>query len=220
MSFQQFDLSKLAPASRRTIAITLGALLLCVAAVACALRIQRPALRKSAQDVDFMEQTLRVTSANISQIATIRSRVTATNSTLETICSSGILEPLLGSYATRAKSLLDSVAFQTGFRIENVRELQPIPLRLPQPPPQQRYVRQPIEFVGQGSYDQIANFVERAEQAQPLVVLHGLSISGQPQNLLVHKAVITFEWPAKGEVVKETPPTTAKGKAKKAPKAK
>ena len=102
----------------------------------------------------------------------------------------------------RGKMLLDPIAQQTGFRIDSVRELPPILLQLPKPPPEQLYYRQFIEFTGQGSYAQITAFIAQAEAANPLATLSGFLVLGQPQTPENHKAVITFEWPAKGEKAK------------------
>lgn len=116
----------------------------------------------------------------------------------------GVLEPLLGSMAMRGKMLLDPIAQQAGFRIDSVRELPPILLQLPKPSPEQLYCRQFIEFTGQGSYTQITAFVAQVEAANPLATLSGFLVLGQPQTPETHKAVVTFEWPAKGEKAKPT----------------
>jgi len=124
--------------------------------------------------------------------------------------ASGVIEPLLGSFAMRGKNLLDPFAQKTGFVIDTVKDLPPLPIRLPQPPPEQLYARRPIEFTGHGSYTQIVAFVSAVEASLPLVTLHSIKILGQPQTPETHKSIITFEWPAKGEM--RQPDIKAKGK--------
>lgn len=220
MTLRWTALTKLTPSSRRVLAVTACASLVSLVGALCAFELQRPTLDKCALEVDAVQQNLRVTSANIAQTAATRTRVASTNAVLEDLRAAGVLEPLLGSHAMRAKSLLDPIAAQTGFRIDNVRELPTLPLRVPEPPPEQRHLRQPIEFTGQGSYGQISTFIALTEQTHPFAVLDSLSIAGQPQVPTNHKAVITFEWPAKGEKVKPVAATGGKGKTKKAPKTK
>ncbi|HPB09913.1 MAG TPA: hypothetical protein PLU38_11485 [Kiritimatiellia bacterium] len=111
----------------------------------------------------------------------------------------GVIEPLLGSYAMRGKSLLDPLANASGFAVGSVKEDRFIPLQLPTPPPQQLYGRQLIECSGFGSYTQIVGFVQAAEQKFPFAILSGLRIESQSQTPERHKATITFEWPVKGE---------------------
>jgi Tfp pilus assembly protein PilO len=91
------------------------------------------------------------------------------------------------------------LAMKAGFKLENVKELPSVLLRLPSPVPNQIYARQPVEFIGRGSFDQIMQFVQETETTHPLTILSGLVIITQPQSSESHKAVITFEWPAKHE---------------------
>jgi Tfp pilus assembly protein PilO len=210
------SLSTLSPPAQRSIAITLGAIAACLLIVFVAIRPQHERIRKNALEIDALLQSESMMRVDIANTAKIKAHVAATNALLDTLLSSGVLEPLLGSYAMRGKSLLDPVAQQTGFAIESVRELSQIALQVPQPPPEQLYMRQPVEFTGQGSYEQIAAFIAQTEKAQPLAVLSGLTLLCQPQTPETHKAIITFEWPAKGEKVKPAPAPAAKGKDKKA----
>ncbi|MDD4101497.1 MAG: hypothetical protein PHU80_02550 [Kiritimatiellae bacterium] len=113
--------------------------------------------------------------------------------------ATGAIEPLLGSFAMRGKNLLDPLSQQTGFSIDSVKELPRLPIRLPAPPPEQLYARQPIEFSGHGSYNQIVAFVTAVESSLPLATLNNLRILSQPQTPERHKAIVTFEWPVKGE---------------------
>ncbi len=118
------------------------------------------------------------------------------------LANSGILEPLLGSYAMRGKLMLDPLARESGFAIANVRELCFIPLPVPKTVPKQLYGRQLVEFAGTGGYTQIVAFVTLAEERFPLVTLAGLRIESRPQTPEEHRAVITFEWPATWEASK------------------
>ena len=137
--------------------------------------------------------------ADIAKVEEQRNATAKLQTERDSFLANHALEPLLGSLAMRAKSVLSLVSQQTGFVIDNVKELPAIPLRAPTPAALQLYSRQPVEFLGHGSYQQIMDFVSETEKQYPYVTLAGLTILAQAQTPEVHKAVIMFEWPAKGD---------------------
>ena len=110
----------------------------------------------------------------------------------------GLLEPLLESYAMRAKSLLDPLAADVGLTIGDYAELPARRLPLPKPQAPQLYARKPIRLTCTGSYATIISFLMRVEKELPLVSLESFSLKTQkdPDN---QSATIVFEWPIKGE---------------------
>jgi len=110
----------------------------------------------------------------------------------------GLLEPLLESYAMRAKSLLDPLAADVGLTIGDYAELPDRRLPLPKPQAPQLYARKPIRLTCTGSYATIVSFILRVERELPLVSLEAFSLKMQkdPNSQL---ATIVFEWPIKGE---------------------
>jgi hypothetical protein len=117
------------------------------------------------------------------------------------IVNTGMLKPDPISHSLRmgAKSLMMPLATKAGFKLEGTKDLPPVLIRLPASVPNQIYARQPVEFVGRGSFDAIMQFVQLSEETHPLTILSGLAIVTQPQSAEIHKAVITFEWPMKYE---------------------
>jgi hypothetical protein len=115
------------------------------------------------------------------------------------LIKTGTISPYLGSLWMGAKSVMGPVAQKTGFKLEGVKDYMPILLRLPTPAPEEIYARQPIEFVGRGSFDQIIAFVQETEEKYPLTILSGLVILSEAQTPECHRAIITFEWPMKHE---------------------
>ena len=110
----------------------------------------------------------------------------------------GLLEPMLESYAMRAKSLLDPLAEDVGLSVSDYAELPVRRLPLPKPQSPQLYVRKPIRLTCTGSYATIVSFIMRVEQKLPLVSLEAFSLKTQkdPDN---QAASIVLEWPIKGE---------------------
>ena len=123
----------------------------------------------------------------------------------------GLLEPLLESYAMRAKSLLDPLAADMGLTVGDYAELPVRRLPLPQPMSPQLYARKPIRMTCTGSYATIVSFLLRVEEKIPLASLEAFSLKTQkdPDN---QTATFVFEWPIKGEKV---PVAAAKGGVKK-----
>ncbi|MEI7902496.1 MAG: hypothetical protein WCK89_19780 [bacterium] len=206
MNFKLSLLSNLSPSNQRSIGLTAGALVTCLLVFFFAVRPKQKKILQGLQDVNTLNQTLSHILADIATTDSLKQQVADANVQRETLLTSGVIEPLLGSFAMRGKALLDPVAQATGFSIVNVKELTSIPLQLPKPAPEQTYGRQPVEFTGHGSYAQITAFITQTEAAQPLATLSSLLILCQQQTPETHKAIITFEWPIKGEKIKPSVP--------------
>ena len=142
----------------------------------------------------------------------LKSRLDAIKSERQTFLN-GLLEPLLESYAMRAKSLLDPLAADVGLMIGDYAELPDRRLPLPKPQAPQLYARKPIRLTCTGSYATIISFLLRVEEKMPLVSLEAFSLKTQkdPDN---QSATIVFEWPIKGENTAAAA-KPAKGGAKK-----
>ena len=112
----------------------------------------------------------------------------------------GLLEPLLGSYAMRARELLDPFARDLDLQLvfDNYAELPVRLLPLPPQPSPQLYARKPIRLTCKGSYAAIVSFILRVEEKMPLVALESFSFKVQkdPDNQL---ATIVLEWPINGK---------------------
>ena len=197
-------LKTLSPPLRQAILITGVCFLVAVALVVFAVVPQQKRLSAVQKEGEGLAATLATMQADVSATQQQRLKTLAVMAERDAFIASGVLQPLLGSYAMRGKSLLDPIAKQTGFVITSVKEMPLIPLRVPSPAPEQLYGRQLIEFTGQGSYTQITAFVTCTETSLPLATLSSITILGQNQMPESHRAIITFEWPVTGE--KRPPP--------------
>lgn len=125
-------------------------------------------------------------------------------------CLAGLLEPMLGSYAMRAKSVLDPLASDVGLRITDYAEMPVRLLPLPKPQATQLYARKPIRLTCTGSYATIISFLMRVESKLPLVSLEAFSLKTQKDHDN-QSATFVFEWPVRGV----NTAAVAKGGAKK-----
>ena len=208
MNVNRSSLAVLKKPTKIAIAITVGCLILCVAVLFLGILPARKRVTTLRTEVSELKSTLTKMRADISGTQQQRIRTAVLMEERDALLATGEIEPLLGSLAMRGKALLDPVAQQTGFAIENVKELPLLPLQVPSPAPEQLYGRQPIEFTGAGNFAQIVAFIASVEEQQPLATLSSLVIQGQSQTPETHKAIVTFEWPAKGE--KQKTPAAAK----------
>lgn len=158
-------------------------------------------------EVEALGKTLSTMRADIKTAAEQAKKTADLKTKRDQLVRTGTLkpDPISNSFRMGAKSLMAPVIERTGFSLENVREYAPVLLRLPATLPEQLYARQPVEFVGRGSFDQIMSFIRETEENYPLTILSGLVILSQPQTPECHKAVITFEWPVKHEWLQSGP---------------
>jgi len=153
------------------------------------------------KEIADLHTTLSLMKADIKVAEEEAKKTSDLKAKLDHLLATGMLKPDPISHSLRmgAKSLMMPLLEKAGFKLENLKELSPVLLQLPSPVPNQIYARQPIEFVGSGSFDQIMKFVQETEETYPLTILSSLVIVNQAQSPEIHKAIITFEWPTKHE---------------------
>jgi len=112
------------------------------------------------------------------------------------------LTPLLGSYAMRAKSLLDPMISGAGLSDVEFSEETSRKLPTPLPLPRQLYARAAVRITAKGSYQAIVSFLLMLEKNLPLVSLQSLQIQSQQQPA---KQTVTMilEWPTKGALTRK-----------------
>ena len=112
------------------------------------------------------------------------------------------LTPLLGSYAMRAKSLLDPLTAGAGLIDVEYSEEDTRKLPVPMPMPKQLHARAAVRIGARGSYQGIASFLLMLEKDFPLVSLQALRIQSQSAPAK-QSAVMILEWPTKGAVTRK-----------------
>ena len=112
------------------------------------------------------------------------------------------LKPLLGSYAMRAKSLLDPLTAGAGLTDLDYTEEPTRKLPVPMPMPRQLHARAAIRLSAHGSYQAIASFLLMLERDFPLVSLQSLQILSQ-QSPTRQAATMILEWPTKGALTRK-----------------
>ena len=199
MSVEWPALKNLSPPLRQAVLVTGGCLLIGSVLLVFAILPARKSLLAAQAEIASLNATYAGMEKDLAGTAQQRVKTAAITAERDAVLASGVIEPLLGSFAMRGKSLVDPLAQQTGFIIDSVKEDRFIPLQVPSPAPTQLYGRQQVEFTGQGTFFQIADFISLAEAAIPQVTLSSVTLLSQPQTPESHKAIITFEWPVKGE---------------------
>ena len=113
-----------------------------------------------------------------------------------------LLEPLLESYAMRAKSLLDPLALGAGLTDLDYTDepFRALPVGLPFA--RQLYTRAAVRVSARGSYQAAVSFLLRLERDMPFVSLQSLEISAR-QEPDAQSVSMVLEWPAKGKVTRQ-----------------
>ena len=184
---------------RQAILITIGCFLICLALIIFAVWPARKRLHSLQTEIANLNASYDDMEKAIAGTAQQRAKTAAVAAERDAVLADGVIEPLLGSFAMRGKALVDPLAQKAGFTINSVKEDRFIKLQVPNPAPEQLYGRQQVEFTGQGTYSQITAFVSLTEASLPQVTLSSISILSQLLTPESHKAIITFEWPVKGE---------------------
>ena len=156
------------------------------------------------KEVAELQKTLASMNADVKTAEETAAKTSELRASRDHLVTTGVLkpDPISRSLRMGAKSLMMPLAEKAAFKLETVKDNPAVLLRLPAQVPEQLYARQPVEFVGRGSFAQIMRFVQETEETYPLTILSSLVIVTQPQTPEIHKAVITFEWPLKHEWVK------------------
>lgn len=186
----------MAPNARRSFAVTL---LLAAAAAGLYLFAVQPAdaaLSKARAEHDEQESKLQTVNANLRAAPKNKERLQSLADALRPF-RDAMLTPLLGSYAMRAKAILEPLAFGAGLSHIDYSEMPTRALPVPRPLPEQLHARRPIRVTAQGSYMSAISFLMRVEKEHPLVALQSFAISAttDPERQQVE---MVFEWPAKG----------------------
>ena len=186
----------MAPNAKRSFALTL--ILGGAAAVIYLFAVQpaEEALSKARKEHDEQEAKLQSVNANLRAAPQNKERLQSLAASLKPFRDE-MLKPLLGSYAMRAKSLLDPLAFGAGLSRLDYAELPTRALPVPRPQPAQLHARRPIRVTAQGSYMGAISFLLRVEKEHPLIALQSfaLSTTADPERQQIE---MVFEWPAKG----------------------
>jgi len=113
-----------------------------------------------------------------------------------------LLEPLLESYAMRAKSILDPLAMGAGLSDISYSDEPFRALPLTKPMARQLYTRAAVRMTAKGSYQEAVSFLLRLEKDLPLVSLQAMEITAQ-QKPSEQSINMILEWPAKGKVTRK-----------------
>lgn len=162
----------------------------------------RAALKRLGGEYETLEATERRIAIDLNRSAGISNRLAAAAADMA-VWRSHFLEPLLESYAMRAKTLLEPLAREAGlvdldFTEEPFRAL-PVGKVLPR----QLHTRAAVRMSATGSYQAAVSLLLKIERDLPWVAVRQLNIATRRDPKAQSLAII-FEWPARGKV------TTAK----------
>ena len=159
------------------------------------------ALSRERTRLDGLKDSQRRMTLDLNSAGTVQKTLEELETELKPFAAAE-LTPLLGSYAMRAKSLLDTLISGAGLTDVEFSEETTRKLPLPRPMPRQLHARAAVRITAKGSYQAIASFLLMLEKNLPLVSLQSLQIQSQQQPA---KQTVTMilEWPTKGALTRK-----------------
>jgi len=156
---------------------------------------QRGKLKKAKRQLDYLPGLRNNYNDVAGQLAKIRTET--------------ILRPILGSYLVGVSEQVETVARETGLKIDDVREIgvAEIPRKNKSDSPSLFKVFAVLVY-GQGSFESISRFLVRMEEVHPFLCVNDIGIVGLPDNPEVQRLTVRMEFPIEPatEPVKGTGP--------------
>ena len=193
-------LHDMAPNSRRSAAATLAFAAAAAGIYIFAVQPAEESLAAAHREHDEQAAHLQSVNADLRCAPENRERLARLEEELKPF-REAMLEPLLGSFAMRAKTLLEPLASGAGLSGLDYEELAPRALPAPRPAPGQLHVRMPVRVTACCSYMRAVSFIMMVEKHRPLVALQSFSAlsTSDPGKQQIE---MVFEWPAKGGAAK------------------
>ena len=156
-------------------------------------------LGRERQDLQNLRNKVEAMSIDLRSKDSIRERIKRADEELARY-DKVQLEPLLESYAMRAKSIVGELAEKAGLVDAEFqdRPALALPVLPGSPRPTALHSRLPVVVSCFGDYAAIVSFVMRVERDLPYVALESLKITPSGSNPDLQRAEIVLEWPTKG----------------------
>jgi len=194
------NLQNMAPNAKRSMLLTFVFAGLAVCVYLFGLGPTETSLTKLRRELTERTQEHQRMKADFADTQNVKARLAELDAKLK-VFHDVLLEPLLESYAMRAKSLVEPLALGAGLSELQFEAQKRRSLPWPVPTPAQRYARCPIRVTAVGSYQAAVSFLLRLEKEMPLVGLAALDIATRrtPDQQQIE---FILEWPVREEASK------------------
>ena len=193
-------LQSMAPNAKRAFMTTIVLGVLAAAIYFLAVEPAIASLSRERTRLEELKESQRRMTADLNSAGTVQKTLEDLETEMKPFAAAE-LTPLLGSYAMRAKSLLDPLISGAGLTDVEFSEEPTRKLPTPLPMPRQLHARATVRITAKGSYQAIASFLLMLEKNLPLVSLQSLQILSQ-QNPAKQTVTMNLEWPTKGALTR------------------
>ena len=194
-------LQSMAPNAKRAFLTTIVLGVLAAAIYFFAVEPAVAALSRERTRLEELKESQRRMTTDLNSAGTVQKTLEELETEMKPFAAAE-LKPLLGSYAMRAKSLLDPLISGAGLTDVEFSEEPTRKLPTPLPMPRQLHARAAVRITAKGSYQAIASFLLMLEKNLPLVSIQSLQIQSQ-QNPTKQSATMILEWPTKGALTRK-----------------
>ena len=195
------SLQSMAPNAKRALLTTTVLALVAAAIYVLAVEPASTALMRERKNLDELKDRQRRMAADLAGVGTVKKTLEDLEALMKPF-EDAKLKPLLGSYAMRAKSLLDPLTSGSGLVDVEYSNEPSRKLPVPMPMPRQLHKRVAVRIAATGSYQSIVSFLLMLERDFPLVSVQSMQILSM-QNPAKQSVAMILEWPAKGELTRK-----------------
>jgi Tfp pilus assembly protein PilO len=193
-------LQSMAPNAKRAFLTTIVLGVLAAAIYFLAVEPAIASLSRERTRLEELKESQRRMTTDLNSAGTVQKTLEELETEMKPFAAA-VLKPLLGSYAMRAKSLLDPLISGAGLTDVEFSEEPTRKLPTPLPMPRQLHARATVRITAKGSYQAIASFLLMLEKNLPLVSLQSLQIQSQ-QNPTKQTTSMILAWPTKGALTR------------------
>ena len=194
-------LQSMAPNAKRAFLTTVVLSVVATAIYLFAVEPATAALSRERTRLEGLKDSQRRMTADLNSAGTVQKTLEDLETEMKPFAAAE-LSPLLGSYAMRAKSLLDPLITGAGLADVEFSEEASRKLPTPLPMPRQLHARAAVRIAARGSYQAIVSFLLMLEKNFPLVSLQSLQVQSQ-QNPAKQSVSMVLEWPTKGALTRK-----------------
>lgn len=193
-------LDNMAPNAKRAVMVTFAFVIVAVGLYFFAVEPAEASLAKEHKKLADLQSELAKTDTDLRGEKAMKARIDSVENELKEY-EDAMLTPLLGSYAMRAKNVIEPLILGAGLTDPRYSEASFRALPVTNPVPRQLHKRAAIRVSAKGSYQAAISFLMRLEKEMPLIALQTMDFTAA-QSPTEQSIEFVLEWPVKGDLTR------------------
>lgn len=193
-------LDNMAPNAKRAVMVAFALAIVAIALYFFAVEPAKASLVREQKKLSDLQDKIAKTEMDLRGVKSTKERIDSIENELKEY-EDVMLTPLLGSYAMRAKEMIEPLILGAGLTDPRYAEEPFRALPVTNPAPRQLHKRAAIRVTAKGSYQSAVSFLMRLEKELPLVTLQTMDFVAA-QSPTQQSIDFVLEWPAKGDLTR------------------